>query len=100
MLAMTNYFSKWIETELFFQVREKELISFIKCNILTRFGIPSEIIYYNGSQFIEKMTQNFCASWGIKMITSVLVHPQANAQDDSSKKIIVNNLKKRLTERR
>ncbi|KAD5317941.1 hypothetical protein E3N88_17887 [Mikania micrantha] len=96
MLAMTDYFSKWIEVEAFVQVREKELISFIKRNILTRFGIPVEITCDNGSQFIDKRTTNFCESWGLKMITSTPVHPQANGQAESSNKIIINNLKKKL----
>ncbi|KAJ0433317.1 putative nucleotidyltransferase, Ribonuclease H [Helianthus annuus] len=96
MLAMTDYFSKWIEAEAFAQVREKEVISFIKRNIITRFGIPSEIVCDNGSQFIGSRTTNFCDSWGIKMITSTPVHPQANGQVESSNKIIINNLKKKL----
>ncbi|KAD6454283.1 hypothetical protein E3N88_08989 [Mikania micrantha] len=70
MLAMTDYFSKWIEAEAFVKVREKE--------------------------FIGKRTTNFCESWGIKMITSSPVHPQANGQAESSNKIIINNLKKKL----
>ncbi|KAD2028401.1 hypothetical protein E3N88_41990 [Mikania micrantha] len=96
MLAMTDYFSKWIEAEAFVQVREKEVISFIKRHILTRFGIPAEITCDNGSQFIGKITTNFCEAWGIKMITSTPVHPQANDQAESSNKIIINNLKKKL----
>ena len=78
MLAVTYYFSKWIEVEAFFHVRDKEVVSFIKCNILTRFGIPTKIICDNGSQFICKRTREFCTSQGIKMIMSTLVHPQAN----------------------
>ena len=97
---MTDYFSKWIEAESFVQVKEKEVISFIKRNILTRFGIPAEIICDNGSQFISLRTRNFCTSWGIKLITSTPVHPQANGQAESSNKIIINNLKKRLSEKR
>ena len=49
MLVMKNYFSKWIEAATFVQVRDKEGVSFIKRNILTRFGILSEIICDNGS---------------------------------------------------
>ena len=96
MLAMTDYFSKWIEAEAFAQVREKKVISFIMRNIITRFGIPSEIVCDNGSQFIGSRTTNFCDSWGIKMITSTPVQPQANGQAESSNKIIINNLKKKL----
>ncbi|KAD4981704.1 hypothetical protein E3N88_18375 [Mikania micrantha] len=93
---MTDYFSKWIEAEAFVQVREKEVISFIKRNILTRFGIPAEITCDNGSQFIGKRTTNFCEAWGIKMITSTPVHPKANGQAESRNKIIINNPKKNL----
>ncbi|XP_074323885.1 uncharacterized protein LOC141660800 [Apium graveolens] len=49
MLAMTDYFSKWIEAEAFKQVKSKEVISFIKRNVLCKFGIPSEIVCDNGS---------------------------------------------------
>ena len=37
---------------------------------------------------------------GIKMVTFTPVHPHANAQVESCNKIIINNLKKRLTKRR
>ena len=37
MLVMTDYFSKWIEAEAYVQVKDKEVVSFIKRNILTRF---------------------------------------------------------------
>ncbi|XP_056698175.1 uncharacterized protein [Spinacia oleracea] len=40
MLEMTDYFSKWIEAEAFRRVRDTEVISFIKRNVLSRFGIP------------------------------------------------------------
>ncbi|XP_023736780.1 uncharacterized protein LOC111884695 [Lactuca sativa] len=93
---MTDYFLKWIEAEAFVQLRDKEVVSFTKHNILTRFGILAEIIYGNGSQFISKRTINFFKSWEIKMIMSTHVHPQANGQAESINKIIVNNLKKRL----
>ncbi|XP_074356243.1 uncharacterized protein LOC141695938 [Apium graveolens] len=43
MLAMTDYFSKWIEVEAFRQVKSKEVISFIKRNVICKFGVPSEI---------------------------------------------------------
>ena len=89
MLVMTDYFSKWIKVEAFVQVRDKEVVSFIKRNILTRFGIPTEIICDNGSQFISKMTRDFCTIWGIRLIMSILVHPQASGQAESSNKIIV-----------
>ncbi|XP_063948038.1 uncharacterized protein LOC135152135 [Daucus carota subsp. sativus] len=97
MLAMTDYFSKWIEAEAFRQVTSKEVISFIKRNILCKFGVPSEIVCDNGSQFISDKTEAFCKKYNINLLKSTPSYPQANGQAESSNKIIINNLKKRLT---
>ncbi|KAJ9544554.1 hypothetical protein OSB04_024261 [Centaurea solstitialis] len=56
LLVLTDYFSKWIEAAAFSQVRDKEVISFIQTNIIYRFGVPSEIMCDNGSQFISERT--------------------------------------------
>ncbi|XP_074305132.1 uncharacterized protein LOC141640140 [Silene latifolia] len=75
MLAMTDYFSKWIEAESSSQVTEAQVISFIKRNIIYRFGIPSEIICDNGSQFIGNKTEAFCARWNISLQKSTSRNP-------------------------
>lgn len=95
MLAMTDYFSKWIEAEAFRHVTSKEVISFIKRNILSKFGVPSEIICDNGSQFISDKTEAFCKKYKISLIKSTPRYPQENGQAESSNKIIINNLKKK-----
>ena len=97
MLAMTDYFSKWIEVEAFRHVKSKEVISFIKSNILCKFGVLSEIVFDNGSQFISDKMEAFCHQWKITLVKSTPRYPQANGQAESSNKIIINNLKKRLT---
>ncbi|XP_074289236.1 uncharacterized protein LOC141614391 [Silene latifolia] len=98
MLAMTDYFSKWIEAEAMTEVKEQQVISFIKRNIISRFGIPSEIICDNGSQFISDNTEGFCARWNITLRKSAPRYPQTNGQAESGNKIIVENLRKRLEE--
>ncbi|XP_074297844.1 uncharacterized protein LOC141628635 [Silene latifolia] len=91
---MTNYFSKWIEAEAFPQVLKRHVISFIKRNILCRFGFPSEIVCDNGSQFVS----TFCARWNIELFKSTPRNPQSNEQAESSNKVVIENLKKRLDE--
>ncbi|XP_074317102.1 uncharacterized protein LOC141653278 [Silene latifolia] len=98
MLAMTDNFSKLIEAESSSQVTETQVISFIKRNIICRFGIPPEIIYDNGSQFIGNKTEAFRARWNISLQKSTPRNPQSNGQAKSSNKIIVENLKKKLEE--
>lgn len=73
---------------------EKEVTSFLWKKILCRFGIPSERVCDNGSQFISDRTRKFCKDFGIKLSTSTPT--QANGQAESSNKAIIGALKKRL----
>ncbi|KAJ9552166.1 hypothetical protein OSB04_016211 [Centaurea solstitialis] len=98
LLVLTNYFSKWIEAAAFSQVRDKEVISFIQTNIIYRFGVPSEIMCDNGSQFISERTRKFCDERGIRLITSTPRYPQSNGLAESSNKVIINSIRKRLKE--
>ena len=96
MLALTDYFSKWIEAEAFARIRDREVQSFVWKNIICRFGLPKEIVTDNGSQFISHRFQDFCRNWGIKLSFSTPRFPQANGQAESSNKTILNTMKKRL----
>ncbi|XP_074278665.1 uncharacterized protein LOC141602261 [Silene latifolia] len=86
MLAMTDYFSKWIEADSFRQVTEKEVISFIRTNIICRYGVPSEIVCDNGTQFVGKRTKAFFDEWNINLATSTPGYPKVNGQAESSNK--------------
>ncbi|XP_070054204.1 uncharacterized protein [Nicotiana tomentosiformis] len=61
-----------------------------------KFGVPKEIVCDNGPQFIGSKITKFFQSWQIKRITSSPYHPVVNGQANSTNKIIINNLKKRL----
>ncbi|XP_057811428.1 uncharacterized protein LOC131025645 [Salvia miltiorrhiza] len=67
MLAVTDYFTKWIEADSFHQVRDKEVKGFIWKNVICRYGVPKEIVTDNGSQFISADFQDFCRFWNIKL---------------------------------
>jgi len=100
MLAMTDYFSKWIDAEAYRSVTEKEVISFIKRNIISRYGVPSVIRCDNGTQFISHKTINFCAKYNIELIPSTPYNPKSNGQAESSNKIVINILKRKLMAKR
>ncbi|KAJ9564196.1 hypothetical protein OSB04_000162 [Centaurea solstitialis] len=63
-----------------------------------RFGVPSEIMCDNGSQFISEKTRKFCDERGIMLITSTPRYPQSNGLAESSNKVIINSIRKRLKE--
>ncbi|XP_074297358.1 uncharacterized protein LOC141628070 [Silene latifolia] len=84
----------------------KELkIRFVTFNIkqipgtrMHKFDIPSEIICDNGSQFIRNKIEAFCVRWNISLQKYTPRNPQSNGQAESTNKIIVENLKKKLEE--
>nr|XP_016470841.1 PREDICTED: uncharacterized protein LOC107793073 [Nicotiana tabacum] len=98
LLVFTDYITKWVEAGAFNQVREKEVRDFIWRNITCQFGMAKKIVCDNGPQFIGAQITNFFQSWRIKRITSTPYHPVGNAQVESTNKVIINNLKKRLEE--
>nr|XP_009785655.1 PREDICTED: uncharacterized protein LOC104233891 [Nicotiana sylvestris] len=98
LLVLTDYFTKWVEAGAFKHVREKEIRDFIWRNIICRFGVTKKIVCDNGPQFIGAQIAKFFQSWRIKRITSTPYHPVGNGQAESTNKVIINNLKKRLEE--
>ena len=52
MSAATDYFTKWVEAEPLAQVKETNVIRFIRKNILSRFGIPRAFVSDNETQFV------------------------------------------------
>ncbi|XP_019235701.1 PREDICTED: uncharacterized protein LOC109216026 [Nicotiana attenuata] len=96
ILFMTDYFSKWVESQAFEKIREKEVINLIWDHIICRFGIPSEITCDNEKQFIGSKVTQFLEDHKIKRILSTAYHPCANGQAESTNKTIIQNLKKKL----
>ncbi|XP_019226659.1 PREDICTED: uncharacterized protein LOC109208090 [Nicotiana attenuata] len=69
---------------------------FLVENIICRFGISKKIACDNGLQFIGAKVTKFLEDLKIKRITSSPYHPSPNGQVESTNKVIIQNLKKRL----
>ncbi|XP_070022200.1 uncharacterized protein [Nicotiana sylvestris] len=63
-----------------------------------RWARDFEISCDNGPQFVGKRATEFFEKWRIKRILSTPYHPAANGQAESSNKVILNILKKKLEE--
>ena len=96
LLVYTDYFTKWVETELLANIRDADVKMFIWKNIVTRFGILNVLISDNGLQFDSKAFKKYCSDLGIKNRYSTPAYPQGNGQAEAVNKVIVNELKKRL----
>nr|XP_016444238.1 PREDICTED: uncharacterized protein LOC107769524 [Nicotiana tabacum] len=77
-------------------IGKREVVDFLWKNIIYRFGIPKETACDNGPQFIGAQVMKFLEGLKIKRITSSPYHPRANDHMESTNKVIIQNLKKRL----
>eukprot|EP00253_Pinus_taeda_P025418 PITA_25418 len=92
----TDYFTKWIEAIPTRQATYAVIISFLKNNILSRFGCPNKLITDNAAAFKSKRMVEFCHKYHIIFGHSTAYHPQGNGLVESSNKSLVNIIKKLL----
>ena len=96
LLVSTDYFTKWVETELLANIRDVDVERFVWKNILTRFGIPYTPISDDGLQFDSKAFRRYYYNLGITNRYSTPAYPQGNGQAKAVNKVIMSGLKKRL----
>ena len=75
LLAVTDYFTKWVEVELLAQIRETDVIKFICRNILFRFVIPKAFVLDNGTQFLGQKVKDLLGQLKIEFYNSTLSYP-------------------------
>ena len=91
-----DYFTKWVEAKPLANIRDVDSKRFFWRNIVTRFGVPRTLISDNKLQFDSRAFRRYCFELGIANRYSTLAYPQGNEQAETSNKVIVNGLKKRL----
>eukprot|EP00253_Pinus_taeda_P017724 PITA_17724 len=57
ILTATDYFTKWVEAIPLKAANSEATIEFIDQFIITRFGVPNALIFYNASYFSDRITQ-------------------------------------------
>ena len=96
LLVLTDFFSKWVEAESYASIKDVQVENFVWKNIITRHGVPYEIVTDNGSQFISTRFEAFCEKWKIRLNKSTPRYPQCNGQAETINKTVLDGLKKRL----
>ena len=98
ILVSTDYFTKWMEAVPLKEAKQKDVIQFIKEQIIHRFGIPQSIIADQGTMFTREEMNYFSVDYGIQLIISTLFYAQANGQAKASNKVLIGILEKMLEE--
>ena len=98
MLVATDYFTKWTEGVPLKNMTHKEVIKFITEHIIHRFGIPQTLTTDQGTSFVSKKVREFIELYKIKLLNSSPYYAQANGQVESSNKILIKLIKKKIEE--
>jgi hypothetical protein len=96
VLVATDYFTKWSEAVPLKNMTYKEVIQFITELIAHRFGIPHTLTIVQGTSFMAKEVRKFAESYGIKMLNSSPYYAQANGQAESTNKVLIKLVKKKI----
>ena len=78
ILVCTDFVMKWVEAKAVSFAIEKIVVDFLFTEIFTRFGMPREIFFYNGLQFISNLVQGIVEQYKIRHNKSTPYHPQEN----------------------
>jgi transposase InsO family protein len=98
ILAIMDYFTKWVEAIPMKTVTSKDVINFIKEHVIHRFGITQTIMTDGGSVFISEEFRKFVADVGIKLIISSPYYAQANGQAEASNQSLIKLIKRKIDE--
>jgi transposase InsO family protein len=88
ILVCTGYVIKWVEVKSLFRATKKPVVEFIYEDMFTRFGVPLEIVIYQGTQFTSKLMRELTEKYGIKYCKYSPYHPQANGQVKYTNKVL------------
>ena len=78
------------------RVEKKDVIQFIKEQIIHRFGIPQSITIDQGTMFTGDEMTYFAKDYGIQLIRFTPFYAQENGQVEASNKVLINILEKML----
>ncbi|XP_061372701.1 uncharacterized protein LOC133315142 [Gastrolobium bilobum] len=66
LIVAVDYFTKWIEAEPVTTITSTRVQRFFERNIVSRFGIPAEVVTDNGIQFANKQFQELMKDLKVK----------------------------------
>lgn len=92
MFVVVDYFTKWVEAEVFRGITTKDARSKLWKNVITRFGVSHSIVFDNGPQFETPRLKEWLSDQGIACCLASVGRPQANGQVESFNKIISNGI--------
>ncbi|GKV19281.1 hypothetical protein SLEP1_g29568 [Rubroshorea leprosula] len=89
LIVGVDYFTKWVEARALSSLTSKKVEDFVFSLIICRYGISSQIVADNGTQFNCTSFRDFCSSYGIKLQFTSVYHLKSNGMVESVNKCIL-----------
>ncbi|GJV73184.1 reverse transcriptase domain-containing protein [Tanacetum coccineum] len=96
LIVPIDYFKKWMEAKPVAAITGKQIVNFTWDNIMCRFGILATIIMDNGTQFMNDPFKKWDEKLKIKLISTLVYHPQGNRTVERANRRILKGIKTRL----
>jgi hypothetical protein len=97
LLVAEDKFTKWIEAKPIKKLDGSSTIKFFN-DIITRYGVPHNIITSNGTNFVNGVFAEYCGQKGIRLDLASVAHPQSNGQVEKANGLILAGIKPTLVE--
>jgi hypothetical protein len=97
LLVAVDKFTKWIEAKPIKKLDGSSTIKFFN-EIITRYGVPHNIITNNRTNFAKGVFADYCGKKGIRLDLVLVAHPQTNGQVEKANGLILAGIKPRLVE--
>eukprot|EP00253_Pinus_taeda_P023309 PITA_23309 len=96
ILTATDYFTKWVEVIPLKTTNSEAIIEFIDQFIITRFGVPNALVFYNASYFSGNAMFHFTIKIGFKLKYSANYYPHGNGLAESTNKNLIKIIKRTI----
>ena len=100
ILVAVDYVSKWVEAVALPTNDAKVVVTFLKNNIFSRFGVPRALISDEGTHFLNKLMENVLKKYNVKHKIATPYHPQTSGQVEVSNRQIKQILEKTVNSSR
>ena len=94
ILTAIDYFTKWVEAIPLKTANSENIIEFIDQFIITRFGLPTALMFDNASYFSGNAMTEFALKRGFKLKYSANYYPQGNGLAESTNKNLIRIIKR------
>ncbi|MCO5593442.1 hypothetical protein L7F22_047456 [Adiantum nelumboides] len=100
IIVATDYLTKWVEARATRKNDARTTTAFLYDNVLTRYGLPIEIVNDRGTHFLNEIIEYLPIEFMVIHNKSAPYHPQANGQAENTNKILSSVLTKVVSTKR